>query len=142
MLAVACAANLPFLGMSVRSCRVAVLLAENDTDDTHRTLAAICAHYGIRFSDLGQLNVSSRSGFDNVLMEFMNGAGKQKPLFDQLLASIKKLGPRLVILDTAADIFGGNENARIEVRHFISQCCGKIAREANCAVVVCAQARL
>ena len=43
-----------------------------------------------------------------------------------------------MILDTVADLFGGNEINRIQVRQFIQNACGTIARMINGAVLVCA----
>ena len=59
-------------------------------------------------------------------------------LFNELLDALKDFEPDLVILDTAADVFGGNENVRSEVRRFVADCCGQIARETGAAVVLCA----
>jgi RecA-family ATPase len=44
----------------------------------------------------------------------------------------------LVIVDTAADVFGGNENDRSQVRQFISRALGSLAIKINGAVVLCA----
>ncbi len=42
------------------------------------------------------------------------------------------------MIDTAADTFGGNENVRTEVRQFVADCLSRLARELNCAVLMCA----
>ncbi len=54
------------------------------------------------------------------------------------MSLIKEQSPALVVLDTAADLFEGNENSRTQVRQFIQGALGKIAREANCGVLLCA----
>lgn len=139
MLAVAVAIGHDFLGLNVTRGRVYALLGENDETDTHIALADICRHYGVGLGDLkGRVRVASRSGFDNVLMHFKNGTGNHTDLFKQLLADVTAFDADLVILETAADLFGGNENARGEVRQFVANCCEVIAKEANAAVVLCA----
>lgn len=139
MLAVAVSLGHDFLGLKVTRGRVYALLGENDETDTHIALADICRHYGVGLGDLkGRVRIASRSGFDNVLMHFEKGTGKHTDLFKQLLADVTAFDADLVILETAADLFGGNENARGEVRQFVANCCEVIAKEANAAVVLCA----
>ena len=43
---------------------------------------------------------------------------------------------KILIIDTLADTFGGNENVRPEVRKFVANCLGGIAKEVGCAVLV------
>ncbi len=139
MLAVSVALGRDFLGLNVTQGRVYALLGENDDTDTQITLNDICRNYGVSLGDLeGRVRVASRSGFDNVLMSFKNGTGNHTELFKQLLADVKAFDADLVILETAADLFAGNENARGEVRQFIANCCEVIGKEADAAVVLCA----
>ena len=42
----------------------------------------------------------------------------------------------LVLVDTSADTFGGNENARIEVRQYVQRTLTHIAKKLDCAVVL------
>jgi RecA-family ATPase len=42
------------------------------------------------------------------------------------------------VVDTAADVFGGNENDRSQVRQFVSRALGSIAQRINGAVLLCA----
>ncbi|WP_341821558.1 AAA family ATPase [Wolbachia endosymbiont (group B) of Idaea biselata] len=58
--------------------------------------------------------------------------------FQELLEDIESFQPKLVILDTAADLFGGNENDRSHVRQFIQGCCGRIAQAIKGAVLLLA----
>ncbi len=139
MLAVSVALGHEFLGMEVTQGRVYALLGENDETDTHIALADICRHYGVALGDLrGRARIASRSSFDNILMNFDKGTGKHTKLFDQLLAEVTEFDADLIILETAADLFGGNENVRGEVRQFIAGCCEALAKQANAAVVLCA----
>lgn len=64
--------------------------------------------------------------------------GKLTHCFEELLEDIKLFQPKLVVLDTAADLFGGNENNRSHVRQFIQSCCGKIVKVIKGAVLLCA----
>ncbi|AVX03448.1 hypothetical protein MXMO3_00917 [Maritalea myrionectae] len=139
MLAVACALGIDFLGKKVAQGRVYAFLGENDDDDTHITLNDVCAHYDVGLGDLrGKARIASRAGFDNVLMHFMNGKGIHTELFDALVQDVVAFDADLIIIETAADLFGGNENIRSEVRQFVARCCEQLAVEANAAVVLCA----
>jgi RecA-family ATPase len=81
----------------------------------------------------------SRVGTDNILMEFdQGGRAALTTLFNALEGAAIEFGAKLAILDTAADIFGGNENIRPQVRQFISSCLGKLARAIGGAVILCA----
>jgi len=80
-----------------------------------------------------------RLGNDNLLMTFgYDGQPQRRPLFDQLLASAKEHEARLILLDTLADIFGGNENDRGQARLFVQSVLGRLAREIHGAVMVLA----
>src|SRR5262249_35923037 len=107
-LKVSTARGIQFVTMAVREGAAYARVAENDNDDTHRTVDAVCRHYGVGLDELrGKMRIASRAGFDNILM---GQGGTPDQLFEHLLADIKKIGPVLVVLDTAADLFGGNEN--------------------------------
>lgn len=139
MLAVACAMGFDFLGQTVTQGRVFALLGENDDDDTHSTMVDVCRHYGIELADLkGKARIASRAGFDNILMHFDKGTGKHTDLFHHLIAEASAFDADLIIIETASDLFGGNENVRNEVRQFVALCCEQLARAANAAVVLCA----
>jgi RecA-family ATPase len=84
------------------------------------------------------MRIASRSGFDNVLMAFDKGTGQASALFNEFFRQVASFRPGLVIIETAADVFGGNENARLDVKQFVVNCCERIAREVGCAVVICA----
>lgn len=137
MLAVCCARGLPFLGLKVRQGRVYAFLGENDEDDTRISLDPICKHYGVALDALrGQMLIGSRAEFDNVLMSFRNGDGRHTELFDRVRRDILALNPDLVIFETAAELFEGNENDRGQVTRFVKSCCGRIALEAKAAVIL------
>ena len=44
-------------------------------------------------------------------------------LFGRIREAACDIKPRLIVLDNAADIYGGNENDRAQVRQFISATC-------------------
>lgn len=134
----ACATGKPWLGKTVRPCRTMGFLCEDGADELHRRQAAMCAHYGVEMGDLENMRLFSRVADDNLLMTFdADGVGRTTPLFDALVDGAKNFGAQVLVIDTAADVFGGNENVRNQVRQFIAALT-RVAIEIDGAVILCA----
>lgn len=97
------------------------LSAEDDEDELHRRLDDIASGLGISLADLCDLHVRSLVGEDAVLAVADSKTNKMIPtrLFQMLEVTIDQVRPRLVILDTLADMFGGDEINRAQARQFI-----------------------
>lgn len=134
----ACATGLPFLGFDVLECPVIGVFCEDDETELHRRQDRINSKLNLDFRSLGNMHWVSRVGDENLLMTFSGeGRGEPTPLFQQIVMAAKSIGARLVVIDTAADTFGGNENIRPQVRQFISML-NRLAIEINGAVVLLA----
>lgn len=126
-LQVAAALGLEWLGIKLPSPGMSSFgfYCEDDEDEIHRRLYAICTHYGVSFRDVGDMvRWSCRVGEDNELVVF-KGRGdmvkaQKTALYDQLMQEILDQKHQLVIIDTAADAFAGNENIRPQVRSFVN----------------------
>jgi len=117
----ACATGAMFLGESVGHCRALGVFCEDDGDELHRRQASIVDRMGLSFPDLGGMRWISRVGLENLLATFTaDGRCVPTPFFAQILNAAKAFGARLVVIDTAADTFAGNENIRPQVRQFIA----------------------
>lgn len=128
-----------FLGMQAARLRALGVFCEDDDAELHRRQDAICRAHGLEFADLGDMAWLSRVGDDNLLMTFASdGRGLLTPFFWQVREAALDFRARLLILDTAADLFGGNENVRSEVRQFVQSCCARLAQEIDGAVLLCA----
>lgn len=133
-----CAVGADFLGCTVRKCRVLGVFCEDDEDELHRRQASINQAMGLGFGDLEHMHWISRVGEENLLMTFAaDGRGEVTPLYHQIVTAAKLQGVELVVIDTAADTFGGNENIRVQVRQFISAL-NRLALEINGAVMLLA----
>lgn len=101
------------------------MYCEDDDDEIFRRLDKCCKHYGVTMADLGdRVRWISRVGQDNELITF-KGRNEQATavrtaLFTQVMEEIKNWGHQLVIIDTAADTFAGNENIRPQVRSYVN----------------------
>jgi RecA-family ATPase len=142
MLATACALGVKFLGLPVRKCNSLLYFCEDDLDEMHRRQDDINSHYGCTFADLSAMRWLPRLGCDNVLMTFENGRACHAPMFDRLLAAAKQHEVGLVITDTLADIFAGQENDRGQARLFAQSVLGHIARETGAASLTLAHPSL
>jgi RecA-family ATPase len=118
------------------------LNAEDEEDELERRLGAIAEHYGASVADLKRdYHIVARAGQDAILGYPDRGLIQPTPLFNQLKEAACDIRPKLIGLDTSADIFGGNEIDRTQVRQFIGMLRG-MAMAANAAVIVCAHPSL
>lgn len=133
-----CSLGIPFLGIETKKTPVFGFFCEDSEDELQRRQDDINCHYGYGFKDLSTMYWQSRVGCENTLMTFVkDGVGAPTQTYQQLRAEVIKLGAKLVVIDTAADTFGGNENIRPQVRQFINLL-GKLALEINGSVLLCA----
>jgi RecA-family ATPase len=121
-------------------CKSLGVFCEDDDNELHRRQDDIQRNLMTDFDDTRIDNMAwwSRKGESNLLAIFdFDGVIQPTPLYGTIIEEARKMGAGLVILDTAADLFAGNENDRGQVRQFI----GLLARMAmtlNAAVVLCA----
>jgi len=127
-----------FFGIPTTSCRVLGYFCEDKDDEIHRRQWSVNAAVGVPFRDLGRTRWVSRVGEENILIEFIReGTGCATKAYEQLRTAALEIGAQFIVLDTAADLFGGNENARPQVRQFINLL-ARLANEINGAVLLCA----
>jgi RecA-family ATPase len=139
-LMVAAASGSPWLGLPVDKRRVFGLFCEDEEDEVHRRLVAVVDAAGLGFDALDALAWTSLVDQDGILaVPHPSKPASMLPTdaWSQLVATIKLHAARLVVLDTAADIFGGDEIRRPQVRAFM-QMLSRLAREIDGAVLVTA----
>ncbi|MCJ1959893.1 AAA family ATPase [Novosphingobium mangrovi (ex Hu et al. 2023)] len=142
-LAVATAAGRTWLGASVREGGCFFLTAEDDTEEVHRRLIDIGRSEGIEPEQLQRLAIWPLAGGDALLTatDGRNGALKPTARFAALKGEIEARRPALIVLDTLADLFGGEENNRAQVRQFVGMLRG-LALEFDAAVLLLAHPSL
>ena len=94
--------------------------AEDDLPEVRRRMADIARHHEVSMRDLRGLAVVSLADRDALLaVPGRNRATLEPtPLYAALAARIAALRPALVVIDTLADTFGGNEIDRSQARQF------------------------
>lgn len=98
------------------------LTAEDDIDEVHRRLADIAAAEHVPLSALDTLAVSSLAGLDALMAVPGQGGRVLAPtaVYAALCAYVEKHRPSAIVLDTLANLFGGDEVNRAQVRQFVT----------------------
>lgn len=137
-LTVSTALQRPWLGLAVRHGKAVYLSAEDDKAELHRRLADITRAENATLADLGNLTLRSLAGEDALLATVAKGGMLQAtPLLEAVKQLLERDCPDLLVLDTLADYFPGNENDRAQARQFIGILRG-LAINHHCAVVMLA----
>jgi RecA-family ATPase len=118
--------------------------AEDDADELRRRIADIAAHYHVSVADLiaGGLHLASFAG-KNAVLGATNRTGtiEPTPLYGQMHQAVCETKPKMLVIDTSADVFAGNENDRMQVRQFVGLL-RRLAIDGNCSVLLCSHPSL
>lgn len=133
-----------FLGNIVEQCKVLHVLCEDDDREIHRRYDRIKRSPEFAFTPddvarMGQeLQFWSRVGKDAVMCAAEGSLVHTKPFFDKLKRAIDRMGQghKLLVLDTLADVFAGNENDRSQVNQFVKNYIMQLARNHDCTPVI------
>src|SRR5262249_41564943 len=113
--------------------------AEDDEREMRIRLTAIIKHYGTTFDEIcaNGFRFISLVGEDAVLgAADRNNVIKPTTLYGRLLEQAGDLKPKNIGIDTSADVFGGNESDRAQVRQFVNMF-GRLAiGGAGCVVLL------
>jgi hypothetical protein len=110
-----------WLGHHIPKGRALCVFCEDDQDEIHRRLDSIDAAAGVVLrSQVTDLALWPRTGKDTILQTFdRDNVGKLTAFHQRLDRVMDEMRPSLLVLDTAADMFGGNENIRGQVNQFL-----------------------
>jgi RecA-family ATPase len=132
----AVAVGRPLFEMKVEKGPVLGLMAEDDDDELWRRQVRINEWFACRMEDLEHLHLQGRAGIENTLAVYpATGTPLVAPFHELIRAKAAELRPVLIILDPIAQLYGGCENDRFQVSHFVNLV-GGLAREFNCAVLL------
>lgn len=116
------ATGIPWLTHAVERCRTFGMFTEDPHDELARRQIAINEHFDRAAADY-ELDMSwdAREGRTALLVEYDRFSDQPKftPLWDQLWNFVYENGVGVVGIDTAAVVFGGNENFRGQVTNFV-----------------------
>lgn len=137
-LAICIAAGVSFFGLPVERRRVLYLSCEDRQNVLHWRLARICAYLGINMASIrGLLEIVDLVGHDTVLWERDPRTGYT------LTASLGRLQARMLayqsevlVVDGISDTYGGNENARTEVKRYVNVLVAMIPPDTGAVLLV------
>lgn len=130
------AAGRQFLGLTTMRAPTLGLFCEDDDEELWRRQCRINEAMSLRMGDLRSFAAQGRLGMPNLIMAFTKGKPPAAlPLLGDIEAKAREIGARLIILDNAAQLFGGEENSRAEVTTFINELNG-LARRLDAAVLM------
>ncbi|SHG69562.1 AAA family ATPase [Bradyrhizobium erythrophlei] len=110
--------------------------AEDEADELHRRLETIVSESGKQLSDLDGIRLIPMAGLDAVLAEpDRKGTLAATVIYPKLVSQAMVLRPKLIVVDPSADVFGGDEINRAQVRKFVSMLRG-LAMDVDCAVLL------
>ena len=136
--AVCIAAGISFFGLPVYRRRVLYLSCEDRTDVLHWRLTRICAYFGIDLAELaGWLHIVDAVGQDSVLWDRDPRTGYTlTPAFERLHETMRTTKAEVLVIDGTADTFGGNENARGEVKRYVNALVSLIPPDRGAVVLI------
>jgi RecA-family ATPase len=100
---------------------VEFITAEDSADELHRRAANIVRETRQALSAFDGVHVASFAD-EHAIMAALNGAGQliKTGFYDEVVEIVAETKPVLLVLDTLADIFAGNEIIRAQVRAFVN----------------------
>jgi RecA-family ATPase len=118
--------------------RVLYLGAEDEAEEFQRRLAAILKAHNKDFDDLLLFRLLAMADAD-ALLSVPDRAGNMQPtpLWLDLAKYAADFKPKLIVLDTVADLFAGDEIKRGQARQFVGML-RKLAIEIDCAIILLA----
>lgn len=136
-LAVATITGQDWLGVRPTTGPVILIFCEDSRDEFHRRLSKVLARRGLRFIDIrADLYPISLVGRDTFLATFSrDGLIRPTPLYKHVAKLVAKVRPSLLVLDNSANLFGGNENDRVQVGQF-GTLLNRAALAGNCGLVL------
>lgn len=125
-----------WLGTVTESGPVIFFSAEEPEHEMRRRLASVARQRNLDPAEIENLHFHFADP-DGCLLGTARPAGPivPTPLFARLQAATLDIRPALVVVDTIAATFGGNQNDRVHARSFVGMF-RRLAREADCAVLL------
>jgi RecA-family ATPase len=125
-----------WLGTTCETGPVIFFSGEEPQDEMRRRLERVARKRGLEPADIKNLHFHFADP-DACLLGIPrpNGPMVPTPLFESLRAAAAEIRPVLIVVDSIAATFGGNQNDRVHARSFVGMC-RRLAREIDCAVLL------
>ncbi|UGY15571.1 AAA family ATPase [Bradyrhizobium septentrionale] len=125
-----------WLGTTCLSGQVIFFSGEEPEPEMRRRLDRVARKRGLEPSEIAGLHFHFADP-DGCLLGLSrpNGPIVPTPLFDRLCTAALEIRPALIVVDSIAAVFGGNQNDRVHARSFVGMF-RRLARQADCAVLL------
>lgn len=122
-----------WLGIDIPKSRGLGVFCEDDQDELHRRHSDIKTDLGFAVGNpFDETWIWPRVGHDNLLVTFdKDNKPSSSPFFAAIMKNVMEKRIELLVLDTIADLFGGNEIIRAQVNYFIKATCGAFIKQAK-----------
>jgi RecA-family ATPase len=138
-LMIATALGQPFCGIPIDQAAVLGLFCEDTDPEIARRAQRLAQFYQTTLAQLTLCHYASLVGTQlTELITYDFNQATPTPAFNQLSQLLETYNPKLLVLDTAPDFFGGSENNRREVAQFI-RLLDNAAQHHDCAIIFSAQ---
>lgn len=125
-----------WLGTTIEAGPVIFFSGEEPQDEMRRRLQRVARQRALDPDEFDSFNFHFAEP-DNCLLAVATRAGTMEPtaLLSALAEKALEIRPALIVVDSVAATFGGNQNDRVHARMFVSMM-RSIAQEADCAVLL------
>ncbi|MGF6309953.1 RecA-family ATPase [Bradyrhizobium sp. i1.8.4] len=125
-----------WLGTTCLSGPVIFFSGEEPEPEMRRRLDRVARKRGLEPSEVAGLHFHFADP-DGCLLGLSrpNGPIVPTPLFERLCNAALEIRPVLIVVDSIAAVFGGNQNDRVHARSFVGMF-RRLARQADCAVLL------
>lgn len=130
-----CATGKIFLTHDTVKCKTIGLFCEDRENQLHERQSRINDHYKLSYADVADVNYMPRVGQDNALVQVSYDKIEPTPFYHDFRECVLDTQAKLIVIDTAADTFMGNENIRTQVRFYVQMLNG-LANDAKGAVLL------
>lgn len=139
-LAYSVAAGAIWLGMETRQLPTLYVSCEDDDDELDRRLFEIRQHDPFGQGQDRPLWTMCRVGKSSILAIGDGGQVRPGPFYAILDQALEEMGegPKLLCLDTAADMFAGEENSRQEVNAFVKVVLNSLGAKHHATIILLA----
>ena len=136
MLGTSLSSRAPWLGFDTMQGPFLYFGAEDDDDELHIRLDQMRVELGLSWGDLADFHYRSFVGEDALVAILDKGVLQPTQILDRIETRIRDLGAFACVLDTSADVFGGDEINRTQVRKFVTLLRGVCVRTRSSIILL------
>jgi RecA-family ATPase len=125
-----------WLGTTCESGPVIFFSGEEPADEMRRRLDRVARKRGLEAAEIESLHFHFADPDRCMLgISKQNGAMAPTELFESFATAVMEIRPVLVVVDSIAAVFGGNQNDWVHARTFVGMF-RRLARQADCAILL------